>query len=244
MKKENSMRFILLGLLITPSFLNSQTVKSNPDTLFVVSAQELPEPVGGIRAIQQNVTYPESARKDSIEGTVYLEAFIDKAGNVARTAIVKGVRADVDEAAQVAVARVQFRPGKVNGEPVNVRIAIPIRFKLSASVMLSKKSEVNKPTVFILQGPLDLKEDIQYPAIAVRAGIEGTVFATVGLDQDHKIKQLTINKGIGAGCDEQVLRALTSPRFARYASKEKGAGNLKVVVEFVLPSVVESTPRK
>lgn len=237
------MRFALLGLLIIPSFLNSQTPKNNQDTVFVVSAQELPEPVGGIRAIQQNVTYPESARKDSVEGTVYMEAFIDKIGNVVRTTVVKGVRADIDEAAQVAVAKTQFKPGKINGEPVNVRIAIPIRFKLSASVMTTKKNQVNKPTVFILRGPPELKDDIQYPALAIRAGIEGTVFATVGVDLDRKIKQVTINKGIGAGCDEQVLRALTSAGFARYVSREKGAGDVKVVVEFVLPLVVESIPK-
>ena len=237
------MRFILLGLLVIPSFLNSQTVKSNRDTLFLVMVHELPEPVGGIRAIQQNVTYPESARKASIEGTVYVEAFIDKSGNVVRTTVVKGVRADIDEAAQVAVAKTLFKPGQIKGEPVNVRISIPIRFKLSVSAMSSKKVEVKKPTVLILRGPPELKDDIQYPAIAVRAGIEGTVFATVGFDEEHKIKQLTINKGIGAGCDEQVLRALASAGFAKYVSKGEGE-DLKIVVEFVLPKVIESTPRK
>ena len=239
------MRIARITLIMSIPALLFSKIEAVQDTVFLYSAQILPEPIGGIMAIQQNIVYPESARRDSVEGSVYVEAFINKEGHVVKTKVITGVRKDLDDAAQTAIAKTRFQPGKVGDKPVNVQIAIPIRFKLGGSVRASRRREVNKPTVRILQGPEEIVKEIHYPALAVRAGIEGTVFASVTVDENRTIKQVTINKGIGAGCEEQVLRALTSSEFVRFVSrdKQKGVEVISVAVEFVLPGVAESAPR-
>jgi len=100
------------------------------DEIYFVAVEDLPEPVGGIAAIQRMVDYPEIAKRAGVEGTVYVEAFVNEEGVVTRTRVVKGIGAGCDEAAEAAVKKVQFKPGKQRGKPVKVRMSIPIRFRL------------------------------------------------------------------------------------------------------------------
>ncbi len=234
--------FCVPGVLFSQSHSDQLIVEnvSAQDT-FYVSVEQLPEPIGGIMAIQQNVVYPESARRDSVEGTVYVEAFIDEQGNVVRTSIVKGVREDLDKAASDAVAKVKFSPGKLQGKAVKVKLAIPIRFKLGRGQVAPFTGKVNEPTVIIVQGPQAVAKLIRYPTLAIKAGIEGTVFANVVLDEHRSVKQVTIVRGIGAGCDVAVLRGLASYEFGRDPAYQRTAGTevvsitVPVIVQFALP---------
>lgn len=120
---------------LTSSELQPEEVAPPPpseddEEVYFVAVEDLPEPVGGMAAIQRAVVYPEIAKRAGVEGTVYVEAFVDESGSVTRTNIVKGIGAGCDEAAQAAVSKVKFKPGKQRGKPVKVRMSIPIRFKL------------------------------------------------------------------------------------------------------------------
>lgn len=95
-----------------------------------VAVDLMPEPIGGIATIQDNIVYPEIARKAGIEGRVYILAFINENGDVAKTKILKGIGAGCDEAAANAVNKTKFKPGILNGVPVKVQVTIPIVFKL------------------------------------------------------------------------------------------------------------------
>lgn len=92
--------------------------------------EELPEPMGGISAIQSRVEYPELAKKAGIEGRVTIRAAIDEKGNVIKTQVVKGIGGGCDEAAIKAIEKTKFKPGSQRGKPVKVWMAIPIAFKL------------------------------------------------------------------------------------------------------------------
>jgi len=100
------------------------------EEVYFVAVEDLPEPIGGIAAIQRAVQYPEIAKRAGVEGTVYIEAFVDESGTVTRTLVVKGIGAGCDEAAQEAVMKTKFKPGKQRGKAVKVRMSIPIRFRL------------------------------------------------------------------------------------------------------------------
>jgi len=89
-----------------------------------------PAPVGGFAKIQQNLVYPEAARKAGIEGHVVLNILIDAKGVVQTVDILKSVRKDVDEAAINAVKSTEWKPAEQNGQPVAVRIGIPVVFRL------------------------------------------------------------------------------------------------------------------
>lgn len=97
---------------------------------YPVAVEEMPEPIGGIKSIQEKIHYPEIAKRAGIEGKVYVLAFINENGDVVSTKILKGIGAGCDEAALDAVKQTKFIPGKQNGKPAKVQVAIPIMFKL------------------------------------------------------------------------------------------------------------------
>jgi len=97
---------------------------------YFVAVEEMPEPIGGIKGIQERITYPEIAKRAGVEGKVYILAFVDESGNVTKATVLKGIGAGCDEAARDAVLATQFKPGKQRGVPVKVQVSIPIIFKL------------------------------------------------------------------------------------------------------------------
>ncbi len=104
--------------------------KAEDDSTYYIAVEEMPEPIGGIKAIMENVSYPEEAKENNIEGKVYVLAYINEEGIVEKTKIIKSVNPLLDKAATDAVKKVKFSPGKQDGTPVKVEVAIPIIFKL------------------------------------------------------------------------------------------------------------------
>lgn len=57
-------------------------------------------------------------------------------------------------------------------------------------------------------------KNLKYPAQARRMGIEGKVFVHFVVDKDGSLSDIKVVKGIGAGCDEEVLRIVQkSPKW-------------------------------
>lgn len=57
-------------------------------------------------------------------------------------------------------------------------------------------------------------KNLKYPAQARRIGVEGKVFAQFIVDKDGSLSDIKVVRGIGAGCDEEVLRILNkSPKW-------------------------------
>jgi periplasmic protein TonB len=52
--------------------------------------------------------------------------------------------------------------------------------------------------------------NLSYPEIAKRAGVEGKVVLSFIVDKSGKIKDVEVLKGIGAGCDEEAMRVINS----------------------------------
>ncbi len=55
-----------------------------------------------------------------------------------------------------------------------------------------------------------LFEKIKYPAQARRMGVEGRVFCEFVVNRDGSLQDVKVIRGIGAGCDEEAVRALQS----------------------------------
>ena len=104
--------------------------KVEEEPTYFVAVEEMPEPIGGIQAIQSKIIYPEIAKRAGVEGKVYVLAFVDETGEVTNAKILKGLGAGLDEAALNAVKQTKFKPGKQRGKPVKVQVSIHIVFKL------------------------------------------------------------------------------------------------------------------
>ena len=97
---------------------------------YIPWAEEMPEPIGGISAIQKKAYYTEIAKLAGIEGKVIVEAMIDKNGNVTEVNLIQDIGGGLGEVALNAVKNTRFKPGKQGGKPVNVKMIIPIKFVL------------------------------------------------------------------------------------------------------------------
>ena len=97
---------------------------------YEIMAEQMPEPIGGLKAIQEMVVYPEKALADSIEGKVYVLTFINENGDVVRTEIIKSAHPLLDSAAISAVKEIKFTPAIHKGKNVKVQVTVPIVFKL------------------------------------------------------------------------------------------------------------------
>jgi TonB family protein len=103
-----------------------------PDSLkgYLTSAERMPEPHGGWGWIYKRLSYPREAKEKNIQGTTEILAYIDENGNVKQALVSRGFNAQCDEAAKVAVMYTRFLPGLNQGNPVKVKMVIPVEFKL------------------------------------------------------------------------------------------------------------------
>ena len=74
--------------------------------------------------------YTAIARQARVSGVVVIEATIDRNGNVDRVKVVKGLPMGLSEAAERAVKQWKFRPGTLNGQPVDVIFNLTVNFTL------------------------------------------------------------------------------------------------------------------
>ncbi len=121
------------GLNFFPRIYNLMPPPPPPslDDIYFVAVDEMPSIIDGLKAIQEKIVYPQTAKNAGIEGKVYVLAFIDETGTVAKAQIIKGIGGGCDEAAINAVLKTKFNPGKQKGKPVKVQVSIPILFKLN-----------------------------------------------------------------------------------------------------------------
>ena len=132
---------------------------SNGEEVFMV-VEKMPEFPGGtaelMKFLQQNIKYPEQARKDSIQGRVIVQFTIKKTGEVSNTTVIRSVSPELDaEAIRVINAMPLWTPGEQKGEPVNVKFTLPIQFRLVSGKGKSTQftAVVNGKTIVVESQP-------------------------------------------------------------------------------------------
>ena len=91
---------------------------------------EFPELIGGMTALQRKVRYPREARRDRIQGEVPVSFIINKRGQPTQLELVRSLTRALDEEAQRVIRQAKFEPARVDGEPVCMKMALPITFRL------------------------------------------------------------------------------------------------------------------
>jgi len=114
---------------------NAQTDSIAEDEVYVV-VEKMPEFPGGNMALRnfiaKNVEYPETARKNDIEMTIYVKFIVDKTGKVINPSIARGGNDELEaESLRVINLLPDFKPGTQSGKAVNVEYTLPISFKLN-----------------------------------------------------------------------------------------------------------------
>ncbi|MFQ5823312.1 MAG: TonB family protein [bacterium] len=238
---------IFLGLLILPfswkcGEKSSQPISENDSELNVVQPpldysqqkgvvfkeyDKPPMPIGGFKAIQQNLQYPEIARKAGIEGRVILNVYVNEQGEVEDVKIAKSInegQSGFEEVAIAAVKSVKWEPAENKGSPVAVWVAIPVVFKLNGDkgtktsgehyifqstkhpdVAVFNKVNTDNPIEFQpydeppqpVGGFGEIQKNLQYPEIARKAGIEGRVIVLALVSEEGKVIDTRISESLG-----------------------------------------------
>lgn len=101
-----------------------------------VIVEDMPEFKGGEKAllkyIAEHVVYPEIAKENDIQGTVYVKFVINEKGKVTNVGLLRGVDPLLDkEAIKVIESLPDWKPGKQSGKNVKVSMQVPIKFQLA-----------------------------------------------------------------------------------------------------------------
>lgn len=88
----------------------------------------LARPLGGYQHVP---AYPESARRQGVEGVATLRFQVHTDGTVAEMSVVRSAgHLDLDEAAMDAVKKWRFEPARRGKDAVAVWVTLPVRFEL------------------------------------------------------------------------------------------------------------------
>ena len=104
------------------------------EEIFLVVENE-PEFPGGSDSlyayIARNIKYPETAKKEKIEGRVFVTFVIEKDGQVSSAKILRDIGGGCgEEAIRVVKSMPKWKPGTQRGNPVRVQFNLPVSFML------------------------------------------------------------------------------------------------------------------
>jgi TonB family protein len=116
------------GNTFLPPAEREENLESDP--AYYLTAEVMPEPIGGLEALQERLFYPSFAKEKKIEGIVKILAFINQYGDVTKAEVVQGIGYGCDESAKIDVLYSKFKPGLIKGKPVKIQMVIPVNFKL------------------------------------------------------------------------------------------------------------------
>jgi len=163
-----------------------------------------------------NPQYPNVAKKAGLEGTVGVKLWVDRRGKVRRVIIQQSNGEMLNQPAAEAARQFEFKPAMMKSKPVEVSVSIPFHFRLNDSTTSFSASEVSMPSdetpspgfVLFAKGPQLIKRvDPIYPAIAHKAGLEGTVWLKIWVDKTGKPKKVVIQKSASDIFDEAAIAA-------------------------------------
>ncbi len=97
-----------------------------------------PSYIGGEEKLMEylstNISYPNKAKEEMIEGIVYIAFIVNKDGSISDVKILKSLESSCDkEALRVVKDMPNWIPGKMKNKEVPVQYNLPIKFKISDS---------------------------------------------------------------------------------------------------------------
>jgi len=137
--------FLILVFIVASMAVQAQTTNTAPDDSIYIVVEQAPQYPGGQEALMkylaENIQYPDLARQNNIQGTVYVSFVVEKNGAVSNVKILRGIGGGCDEEAMRVVRKMSdWTPGYQNGEAVRVQFNLPLRFILTGpSLKLFKK---------------------------------------------------------------------------------------------------------
>ena len=201
----------LLSLLILPSFGQEQNEADTTAEKFTIVEQPA-VPVGGYntfyRFVDENLHYPTEARKNGIEGKVYVQFIVNEDGALSEIEVVKGIGFGCDEeVVRVVSLSPAWVPPRQRGKYVKQKIVMPITFQLG----VSEPPPRTDPTP--VNGWKELEDWIAEQTKLVNAEIplnnsQGAVRVSFLVSKKGKLSDFYVEKGLGKSFDTKAIQIL------------------------------------
>lgn len=202
---------------------SGERLKEEPIFTTVEEQPEFPGGVGEMyQYIAERIKYPSPAQRANVQGKVFVKFVVQKNGDIGDIKVLKGIGFGCDEEAVRVISKMpKWKPGKQNGNPVNVYFTMPIAFRLESGF----EDELQESPKDISDSKIDLPQ----PKNRVVTGI-GTVgegrplFVIDGIVQPNgkiedlkpdNIQAINVVKGkaataiYGAGAKDGAIQIIT-----------------------------------
>ncbi|HEY6185288.1 MAG TPA: energy transducer TonB, partial [Terriglobales bacterium] len=130
-------KFALTAAILAPLFawsqLNAQSDSEPPKDTAPAAPNQVEDSKSLIAIKTQRAVYPLQAQEKQIQGRVWLQVFINEAGDVEKVEVAEGNPALVD-AAVSAMKKWKFKPYIKSGKAVKVNVKIPMDFAFSEKI--------------------------------------------------------------------------------------------------------------
>jgi len=154
-----------------------------------------------------NLPYKET---NSYHG--FVSFIVDESGKIANPVVTQ----TMDDLMKYQIIKslnyLQFTLPTQETKPITIEMTIPVIFQ--GDHRLPNLSDYLDQIPILLGSIENLVNQIQYPERARRASLEGRVTVAFIIDQRGKVRLPTITHSLGAGCDEEVLRAIEHLQFS------------------------------
>ena len=254
-----------LALLITRPVAAQNSSPTNPPqpdakkekakTKVYTRAEQMPQLPGGgdaeaiAAAIQNKVVYPQLAVNKRVMGYVFVKFTVGPDGLVRDINVVKGIGSGCDEAVVTAVQQLpKLEPGRQRGEPVAVRITLPVVFRLAGPPTAPAHADsATKIYTYIERMPelpsgdgeigiiKTAQRALELPEETRVGTTTGMVYVAFTVSPSGIVRDAKVVKSLSPACDAAALTAVYKlPRF--FGGQQNGR---PVSVSYTIPLVFE-----
>jgi len=160
---------------------------------------------------------------------------INETGTIDKVSIIRSDDKNIDNLVINVIKEWKFKPGVKDGKNVKSQYRWSFYFGDNKTAKRINEGEYYVAVEVmpeLIGGLHSIQSNIRYPEIAKRAGIEGKVYVLAYIDESGNVTNARIIKGIGAGCDEAALDAVSAVKFT--PGKQRGK---PVKVQVTIPIV-------
>ncbi len=150
----------------------NQIEKRKKKKNFLCGAEQCPEPIGGMEAVQSKLVYPPKALLYGLEGKVILIATVNEKGDVVKVKVVQGLGLGCTQAAIDAVKRTKFLPAVDKGKVVESWVSLTVNFKIpkkNGKVAVNPPNEFQIPEYDELVFEKKLKTKVKKPVLQTKS---------------------------------------------------------------------------
>ena len=143
--KSMAKTFAILEYNTSAQALSNLSSQGNVFTIVEKTATPRDGMPGLYKFLSDEVSYPDEARKQGVEGKVFVEFIVETDGSISNVTVKKGVHAAIDaEAIRVMSLSPKWTPGSQKGVAVRQKMIIPINFSLGNDNGLKKTSSLHE----------------------------------------------------------------------------------------------------